>query len=61
MLRNQIKVQSALINCILRVYFLQRNFIAASKFVEKVNFPEAAHNNDLARFNYYQGRLKVLL
>jgi len=37
-----------------------KNFSAAAKFVEKITFPESAHNNDVARFYYYQGRIKAL-
>uniref|UniRef100_A0A915E3K4 PCI domain-containing protein n=1 Tax=Ditylenchus dipsaci TaxID=166011 RepID=A0A915E3K4_9BILA len=59
-LRNQCNTQATLIVCILRSYLIMKNFSAAAKFVEKVSFPEAAHNNDVARFYYYQGRIKAL-
>lgn len=32
----------------------------AEQFVAKVSFPEGANNNDLARYMFYQGRVKAL-
>ncbi|KAI1706454.1 PCI domain-containing protein [Ditylenchus destructor] len=37
-----------------------QNLQLAAKFVEKVSFPESAHDNDMARFYYYQGRIKAM-
>uniref|UniRef100_A0A914CJF7 PCI domain-containing protein n=1 Tax=Acrobeloides nanus TaxID=290746 RepID=A0A914CJF7_9BILA len=59
-LRNQHDTEAVLIISILRAYMILRNYNAAAKLVSKVTFPESAHNNDLARFLYYQGRIKAL-
>ncbi|KAI1697252.1 PCI domain-containing protein [Ditylenchus destructor] len=59
-LRNQVNTQATLIVCILRAYLITKNLQSAAKFVEKVSFPESAHNNDMARFYYYQGRIKAM-
>jgi len=49
-----------LIVAILRSYLLLKNHTAAARFVEKIHFPESANNNEIAKFNYYQGRIKAL-
>lgn len=59
-LRHQCDSQSTIIVCLLRAYLLTKQLIAASNLVRKVTFPENANNNDLARFYYYQGRIKAL-
>lgn len=59
-LRNQHDTEAVLIVSILRCQMLTRNFNAAAKFVGQVAFPESAHNNEIARFLYYQGRIKAL-
>ncbi|TKR68035.1 hypothetical protein L596_024084 [Steinernema carpocapsae] len=50
--------QAVLIVCLLRCYLLGKHYPAAAKLVSKVTFPEGASNNELARFFYYQGRIK---
>lgn len=59
-LRRQSDSQAVLIVCLLRSYLLSKHYQAAAKLVSKVTFPEGASNNDLARFLYYQGRIKAM-
>jgi 26S proteasome regulatory subunit N3 len=59
-LRNQTDTVAILIVCLLRVFLLSKNYSGASKLLTKVSFPESANNNDLARFLYYQGRIKAV-
>jgi 26S proteasome regulatory subunit N3 len=59
-LRHQSESQATIIVCLLRAYLLTKQLVAAAKLVRKVTFPENANNNDLARFLYYQGRIKAL-
>ncbi|VDN18673.1 unnamed protein product [Gongylonema pulchrum] len=59
-LRRQYDSQAVLIVCLLRAYLLGRHYEAAAMLVSKVTFPEGASNNDLARFLYYQGRIKAM-
>ena len=59
-MRNQTDTIAILIVCLLRVFLLTKNYSAASKLLTKVSFPEAANNNDLARFLYYQGRIRAV-
>ncbi|KAE9555614.1 hypothetical protein FO519_001192 [Halicephalobus sp. NKZ332] len=59
-LRNQTDTIATLIVCLLRVFLVTKNYSAASKLLTKVSFPEAANNNDLARFLYYQGRIRAV-
>ncbi|VDK65567.1 unnamed protein product [Onchocerca ochengi] len=59
-LRRQYDSQAVLIVCLLRAYMLGKHYEAAAMLVAKVTFPEAASNNDLARFLYYQGRIKAM-
>ncbi|VDM97059.1 unnamed protein product [Thelazia callipaeda] len=58
--RKQYDSQAVLIVCLLRAYLLEKHYDAAAMLVSKVTFPEAASNNDLARFLYYQGRIKAM-
>lgn len=37
-----------------------KNFMLAAKLVTKIQFPEAASNNNWARFFYYVGRIRAL-
>ncbi|KAI1704941.1 PCI domain-containing protein [Ditylenchus destructor] len=58
---NTIKDLPQLLSGRLRLATLRnQNLQSAAKFVEKVSFPESAHNNDMARFYYYQGRIKAM-
>ncbi|KHJ84541.1 ribosomal protein L32 [Oesophagostomum dentatum] len=59
-LRRQRESQAVLIYTLLRCYLINKQFQSAAKLVSKVTFPEGANNNDLARFLYYQGRIKAL-
>uniref|UniRef100_A0A1I8EHE5 PCI domain-containing protein n=1 Tax=Wuchereria bancrofti TaxID=6293 RepID=A0A1I8EHE5_WUCBA len=59
-LRRQYDSQAVLIVCLLRAYLLGKHYEAAAMLVSKVTFPEGASNNDLARFLYYQGRIKAM-
>ncbi|KAK0406575.1 hypothetical protein QR680_018661 [Steinernema hermaphroditum] len=52
--------QAVLIVCLLRCYLLGKHYPAAAKLVTKVTFPEGASNNELARYFYYQGRIKAM-
>ena len=58
-LRRQYDNQAWLIVCILRRLLLSNDYQSAADFVAYVKFPEAAHDNIKARWNYYQGRIKV--
>ncbi|CAJ0584665.1 unnamed protein product, partial [Mesorhabditis spiculigera] len=59
-LRGYAESQAVLIYTLLRAYLVGRHYPSAAKLVTKVNFPEGASNNDLARFLYYQGRIKAM-
>eukprot|EP00080_Pristionchus_pacificus_P016005 PDM76025.1 rpn-3 [Pristionchus pacificus] len=59
-LRRHTETQATLIYTLLRVYLVGRQYPSAAKLVSKVSFPEGASNNDLARFLYYQGRIKAM-
>ncbi|CAD6190328.1 unnamed protein product [Caenorhabditis auriculariae] len=52
--------QAVLIYSLLRCYLINRQYHSAAGLVSKVSFPEGANNNDLARYMYYQGRIKAL-
>ncbi|WKX99978.1 hypothetical protein Q1695_014672 [Nippostrongylus brasiliensis] len=59
-LRHRRESQAVLIYTLLRCYLINKQFQSAAKLVSKVTFPDGASNNDLARFLYYQGRIKAL-
>lgn len=59
-LRHYTESQAVLICWLLRLYICARQYKSAAHFVSKVAFPENASNNDLARYMYYQGRIKAL-
>jgi len=59
-LYHQYDSQATLIVCLLRAYLLTKNLLPAAKLVTKVQFPESANNNDLARYLYYMGRIRAL-
>ncbi|RUP48094.1 proteasome regulatory subunit C-terminal-domain-containing protein [Jimgerdemannia flammicorona] len=52
--------QATLLNLLLRNYFHYNLYEQADKLVSKTAFPEAAGNNQLARYMYYLGRIKAL-
>lgn len=57
-LRNDFEGQAVIINCLLRNYLHYSLYDQADKLVNKSVFPEAASNNEWARFLYYLGRIK---
>ncbi|CAJ0939496.1 unnamed protein product, partial [Mesorhabditis belari] len=59
-LRCYTESQAVLIYTLLRAYLVGKHYPSAVKLVSKVTFPEGASNNDLARFLYYQGRIKAM-
>ncbi|CAI5445055.1 unnamed protein product [Caenorhabditis angaria] len=59
-LRHFTESQAVLIYSLLRCYLINRQYQSAAHLVSKVAFPENASNNDLARYMYYQGRIKAL-
>ncbi|KAF9320905.1 26S proteasome non-ATPase regulatory subunit [Podila horticola] len=59
-LRRDDDTQSTLINLLLRNYFHYNLYDQADKLVSKTTFPEAATNNQLARYMYYLGRIKAI-
>lgn len=59
-LRNDFEGQAVLLNCLLRIYLHYNLYEQASKLVSKSVFPEAAANNEFARFLYYLGRIKAI-
>ncbi|CAL2037568.1 unnamed protein product [Caenorhabditis brenneri] len=59
-LRHFTESQAVLICWLLRCYLINRQYQSAAHLVSKVAFPENASNNDLARYMYYQGRIKAL-
>mmetsp|Transcript_172 Transcript_172/g.359 ORF Transcript_172/g.359 Transcript_172/m.359 type:complete len:400 (-) Transcript_172:158-1357(-) len=50
--------QATLLNLILRNYLAAKLYDQADKLVSKATFPEGKSNNQLARYLYYQGRIK---
>lgn len=52
--------QSALINLILRSYYLEGQVDQASKFASKVTFPETRSNAEFARYLFYMGLVKAV-
>ncbi|CAP35636.1 Protein CBR-RPN-3 [Caenorhabditis briggsae] len=59
-LRHFNESQAVLICWLLRCYLINHQYQSAAHLVSKVAFPENASNNDLARYMYYQGRIKAL-
>lgn len=51
--------QASLVNSLLRSYIQDNLYDQAEKLVGKLTYPEAVHNNQLARFQYYLGRIKA--
>ena len=52
--------QATTMNIIIRSYLQQNLYEQARNFMVKTSFPEAASNNQYARFLYYQGRIKAV-
>uniref|UniRef100_A0A0K0FLM7 26S proteasome non-ATPase regulatory subunit 3 (inferred by orthology to a C. elegans protein) n=1 Tax=Strongyloides venezuelensis TaxID=75913 RepID=A0A0K0FLM7_STRVS len=59
-LRHQKESQAVLINYLLRAYIVTKQYQAAAQLLSKIVFPEHVNNNELARFYYYQGRIRAL-
>lgn len=58
-LRQDEEGQAHLVNSLLRSYIQDNLYDQAEKLVGKLNYPESVHNNQLARFQYYLGRIKA--
>lgn len=58
-LRKDEESQAVLINLILRNYIGHQLFDLAEKFALKITFPSHADNNQIARYMYYLGMMKV--
>ena len=52
--------QATLLNILLRSYLIDNEYELASNLVAKTTFPESAPNSQLARFLYYNGRIKAV-
>uniref|UniRef100_A0A023GFC3 Probable 26S proteasome non-ATPase regulatory subunit 3 n=1 Tax=Amblyomma triste TaxID=251400 RepID=A0A023GFC3_AMBTT len=59
-LRSDYEGQAVLVNCLLRNYLHYNLYEQASKLVSKSAFPEAASNNEWARYLYYLGRIRAI-
>jgi 26S proteasome regulatory subunit N3 len=59
-LRHDDDTQATLINLLLRYYFQHGQYEQADRLIAKTPFPEAAGNNQGARYNYYLGRIRAL-
>lgn len=59
-LHHNVACQATLLNLLLRSYQSAKLFVQADKLLAKSNFPETASNAQLARFLYYNGRIKAL-
>jgi len=58
--RHNTESRAVLINTILRSFVNQKLYSSADKFAEKVTFPEDAHANQAARYNYFLGRIRAV-
>ncbi|XP_037956005.1 probable 26S proteasome non-ATPase regulatory subunit 3 [Teleopsis dalmanni] len=56
--KNQ-EVQAVLINCLLHNYLHYSLYEQADKLIKQTIFPVAASNNQLARYLFYNGRIKL--
>ncbi|CAN7981382.1 26S proteasome non-ATPase regulatory subunit 3 [Ixodes scapularis] len=59
-LRSDYEGQAVLVNCLLRNYLHYNLYEQASKLVSKSAYPEAASNNEWARYLYYLGRIRAI-
>jgi 26S proteasome regulatory subunit N3 len=59
-LRQDNDTQATLMNIILKNYLALNLIDQADKFVSKATFPESVGNNQLARYQYYLGRIKAI-
>ena len=47
--------QSALYNCILRVYVTEKQYLTATNFIASAPFPENVSDKQYIRYSYYKG------
>ncbi|KAJ1561033.1 26S proteasome non-ATPase regulatory subunit [Nowakowskiella sp. JEL0078] len=59
-LRHDDETQATILNLLLRNYLASNLYDQAEKLVSKTSFPEAAPNNQVARYFYYLGRIKAI-
>ena len=59
-LRHDDECQAVLLNLLLRNYLHYNLYDQADKLVAKSSFPESAGNPQLARYQYYLGRIKAI-
>ncbi|KAJ1977304.1 26S proteasome non-ATPase regulatory subunit [Dimargaris verticillata] len=59
-LRHDDELQATLLNLILRNLLHYNLYDQAQKLVSKATFPESASNSQMARYMYYQGRIKAI-
>mmetsp|Transcript_20631 Transcript_20631/g.83758 ORF Transcript_20631/g.83758 Transcript_20631/m.83758 type:complete len:332 (-) Transcript_20631:2171-3166(-) len=59
-LRHDPTGQAMLLNLLLRNYIHYKLYDQADKLVQRTDFPETRSNNQLARFMYFDGRIKAI-
>lgn len=59
-LRKDHEGQAVLINCLMRNYLHYNHYDQAHKLIAKIEFPQQANNNEVARFHYYTGRIAAV-
>ncbi|KAA0193487.1 hypothetical protein HAZT_HAZT000316 [Hyalella azteca] len=59
-LRKDFEGQAVLINCLVRNYLHYNHYDQAHKLIAKIEFPQQANNNEVARFHYYTGRIAAV-
>jgi len=59
-LRKDHEGQAVLINCLVRNYLHFQHYEQAESLVSKIDFPQQANNNEVARFHYYTGRISAV-
>ncbi|KAJ3101039.1 26S proteasome non-ATPase regulatory subunit [Phlyctochytrium planicorne] len=59
-LRHDEETQATILNLLLRNYLTFNLYDQADKLVSKASFPEAAGNNQQARYLYYLGRIRAI-
>jgi len=60
-LRSDHEGQSTLTNLLLRNYLAYNLYDQADKLVSKTTFPEAASNNEWARYLFYLGKMAIIV
>lgn len=59
-LRHDYEGQAVLVNCLLRDYLHYQHFEQAESLLSKIDFPQQANINEVARFHYYTGRISAV-